>query len=306
MTNRAKNNQENRRRRGCLSPLILLILAGIVAFAAYLYLGGFSLVPEREQALAAGQVASSDKLNILLVGSDKNEGLVDGSRADTIIVASVDVEQKTVFLLSLPRDSYVAIPGVGEDKINSSYAEGGIELLRQTVSELLNIPIDYYALIDFAGFEDLIDALGGVEIEVDKRMYYQTYDGLIDIEAGLQTLNGEQALQYVRFRADPLGDITRVSRQQLLLKAIFSKFTESGVTKLPQLLTAVKGSVETDISIAKALRLALLLQTKAPETMESATLDGDFMSLNGISYWRVDEQALQEMVSSRFGDADDD
>lgn len=304
--NKKARAKQAQRRRGCLSPLILLIAAGIIAFAAYLWLGGFGLVPDRGQALAAGEVASAHKLNILLVGSDENEGLVDGSRADTIIVASVDTREKTVFLLSVPRDSYVAIPGYGEDKINAAYAYGGVDLLRQTLGDLLGIPIDYYALIDFSGFEELIDALGGVEIDVDKRMYYLTYDALIDIEAGLQTLNGEQALQYVRFRADPLGDIKRVSRQQILLKAVFDKFTERGLIKLPQVLTAAQGALETDISLAKSVRLALLLHQLTPEALESATLDGDFLTLNGISYWQVDEQALRETVAARFGDGGDE
>ena len=257
------------------------------------------------KALAAGETASAHKLNILLVGSDKNEGLVDGSRADTIIVASVDTRAKTLFLLSVPRDTYVAIPGYGEDKINAAYAYGGIDLLRQTVGAFLHIPIDYYALLDFSGFEELIDALGGVEIDVDKRMYYQTYDALIDIEAGLQTLNGEQALQYVRFRSDTLGDIKRVSRQQILLKAVFDTFTERGLVKLPQTLIAARGALETDISLAKLLRLALLLHQLAPESLESATLDGDFLTLNGISYWRADEQAQKAMVATRFGEDGD-
>jgi len=243
----------------------------------------------------------------LILGSDEREGTigdagdVTGFRTDTILVLTKPKSGPSS-LISIPRDSYVPIEGHGNDKINHAYAYGGIELLQQTVESLLNIPIDYYALIDFAGFEDVVDALGGVEIEVDKWMYYQPYDGLIDIEAGVQRLDGEKALQYVRFRADSLGDITRVSRQQTLMKAIVHEFVENnGYWKLPQLLPAINRAVETNLSTLDMVRLAFLAKDLDLDALESATLEGDFMLLNEISYWQVDEAALQALVATHFG-----
>ncbi len=298
-----KAKEIKKKKRGCL-PLLLaacLIVAAIVIGFVWLS-SPAALVPSRDDALAAGLTADSDKLYFLLVGSDKNEAVSDSSRADTIIVAAVDVVQKQVFLVSVPRDSYVPIEGYGEDKINHAYAYGGIDLLSDTVENLFGIPIDYYAVVDFSGFEDIIDALGGVEIDVDKRMYYQTYDDLIDIEAGQQRLNGEQALQYVRYRSDAMGDITRVSRQQLLLKAIFTEFSEnSGISKLPQILPAVNRAVETDLPFTDMLHLAFFFRSLSGEDLSSITLSGDFMTKNGISYWQIDEEALQEVVTSHFG-----
>lgn len=300
---RSRKKDQSSKKRGCLRPLIIIAAVAVLLIVGFLWLKNpAGLVPDRAAAVAAGQTASEDKLYVLLVGSDENEGIIGSGRADTIIVASIDIKTKELFFLSIPRDSYVPIEGHGNDKINHAYAYGGIELLQQTVENLLNIPIDYYALIDFAGFEDVVDALGGVEIEVDKRMYYQTYDGLIDIEAGVQRLDGEKALQYVRFRADSLGDITRVSRQQTLMKAIVHEFVENnGYWKLPQLLPAINRAVETNLSTLNMVRLAFLAKDLDLDALESATLEGDFMLLNEISYWQVDEAALQDLVATHFG-----
>jgi len=302
-----KHSTRNKKRRGCLFSFIILILAVVAGFSAYAWLANpLNLIPERETANSGGSAAAdADMLYILVIGSDANEVVMDTSRADTIIVAMVDLSEKHVFLLSLPRDTYVPIEGHDHDKINHAYAYGGEELLQQTVSEFLDIPVDYYVLADFAGFEAVVDALGGVEIDVDKKMYYQTYDTLIDIEAGLQVLDGEQALQYVRYRADPLGDITRVSRQQNLLKAIFAQFTEkTGYSKLPQVLFAVNSAVETDLSFSQTVRLALFAKSLDSASVESATLAGDFISINGISYWQADEAAMRDLIASRGGGGD--
>lgn len=297
-----ENNDHRRKKRGCFIPLLILIALIIAVFFAFAWLNDPSRLIANRDIDSTGDInAGEDMLFILLVGSDKNESVSDTSRADTIIVAAVDFNLNELFFLSIPRDSYMPIPGYGPDKINHAYAYGGIELLSQSLRDYLAIPIDYYALIDFGGFETLVDALGGVEIEVDKRMYYQTYDALIDIEAGWQRLDGEQALQYVRYRCDALGDITRVSRQQLLLKAIFREFTADNVyLKLPQLLSALNLALETDLSYPDMLSLMLFSKDIDPDLVESATLSGDFMTLDGISYWQVEEEAMRELVSSRF------
>ena len=287
------------KRGGCLRTVLLLIIILLLLFLGGKWLTNASaLVPERQGDTAA----SSDKLYVLLAGSDKTETL-ETYRTDTIIFACVDTKDGGVYLLSIPRDSYADIPGHGYDKINHAYAYGGMDLLQQSVSNLLGLPIDHYALVDFSGFEDIIDALGGVEINVDKRMYYQTYDALIDIEAGLQRLDGAKALQYVRYRSDALGDITRVSRQQTLMKAIYSEFTEnSGWLKLPQIVPAISNAVETDMSYGEMLRLGAYFKKLGAESIDSSTLPGDFMTQNGVSYWRVDENALGELIDTVLGD----
>jgi len=131
-----------------------------------------------------------------------------------MFVATIDEATKSVSLLSVPRDTRVKIPGHGWDKINHAYANGGSQLSQKAVENLLGIPIDYYVTIDFAGFYKIVDAVGGVDVDVEKRMYYEDpYDELvIDIQPGMQHMNGKTAIQYVRYR-DSEGDIGRIERQ---------------------------------------------------------------------------------------------
>ena len=278
---------------------ILLLVA--MAFFFFWVFGLGTLVPNED--VSPGRIVSENGLNILIVGNDENQALGLPGRADTIIVAHIDLDTPSIFFLSIPRDTLVDIQGYAQDKLNHAFTYGGVDLLRSTTEELLNVPIHYYAVTDFDGFESIVDVLGGVDIEVDKRMYYQTYDGLIDIEAGLQHLNGEQALQYVRFRQDELGDITRVSRQQNFLKALIEECTSRGmIRKLPQLLVEVAKMVDTDMPYRYMIRLGLALRSVDSDSVSSATLPGDFATINGISYWEGDSAAIQKLIEENFGD----
>lgn len=217
------------------------------------------------------------------------------------MVASVDLTNKKINLISIPRDTLTDIPGHNTDKINHSFSLGGIDLTRQTVQQLLNVPIDYYALTNFEGFKDVVDILGGVEIDVDKRMYYRTYDGLIDIEKGLQRLNGEKALQYVRFRHDPLGDITRASRQQNFMIALFKEvMSGENITKLPQVIPKILEVVKTDMSVTQMVRMAKLLNEVDFAAIKSASLPGDFATIKGISYWQPDMEEALPLIEEFF------
>ena len=140
----------------------------------------------------------SSKLNILLVGYDSS---INGPpRADTIIVASIDLKTKEIGLLSIPRDTRINIPGYGMNRINASHAFGGVELTASTLEDYLDVPIEYYVETDFYGFGGIIDAIGGVEINIKEPLQYVDNAGglYIDLPAGNQRLNGEEALQYVR------------------------------------------------------------------------------------------------------------
>jgi len=292
----SKQQPAQRRPWGCLIPALLVILI-IIGFTWLLGTGS----PAPERAGESGLLADGHSVNVLVVGSDANEAMGVEGRADTIMVVHLDLAAPGIYILSVPRDTLVEVEGYGFDKINHAYAYGGLDLLVPTVEQLLQVPVDYYALTDFAGFEDIVDALGGVEIDVDKRMYYQTYDGLIDIEAGLQRLNGEQALQYVRFRQDELGDITRVSRQQTFLKALAGQMVDTGVLrKLPQLLAATSEMVETDLPVRYVVQLAIKLRSLDAAGIASGTVPGDFEDIDGVSYWRPDETALGSLLNEYF------
>lgn len=291
------------RRKLRTGRLLLALLLLLVIVAAFWLLSGPGLTPRRDPD--SGQVASDRAVNILVVGNDENPELGLPGRADTIIVAHADLETPSLYFLSVPRDTRVEIDGHGEDKLNHAFAYGGVELLAATVEQYLNIPIDYYAVTNFDGFENIVDVLGGVDIDVDKRMYYQTYDVLIDIEAGPQHLNGKQALQYVRYRQDALGDITRVGRQQKFLKALLDEVGKKGVLpKLPQLLSEISKTVDTDLSLRQMLRLGLMLRAMDQQGLESDTLPGDFATIDGVSYWLGDREAITDCINTHFGETE--
>jgi len=283
--------------------LCVLLLIGLAILCYWIFFAG-SLVPDRDGD--SSLVVSGAAVNILIVGNDENRDLGLPGRADTIILAHVDLDAPAVFFLSLPRDTLVDINGHGQDKLNHAFAYGGMDLLFTTVEQLLNVPIDYYAVTDFNGFENIVDVLGGVEIEVDKRMYYQTYDGLIDIEAGLQHLDGEKALQYVRYRQDELGDITRVGRQQKFLKALIEECSKPrAILKFPHLLAEINKMVETDLPYRYMLRLGMALLRMDAAAMENATLPGDFATINGVSYWQGNASQIQDLILMNFGENTD-
>ena len=174
-------------------------------------------------------------------------------------------------------------------------------MTRETVQNLLNIPIDYYVVTNFAGFEKIVDILGGVDIDVDKRMYHHTYYGTIDLQPGPQTLNGEQALQYVRYRSDAMGDVKRVERQRNFISAVLNKaFAAENIGKLPQLISNLDDVVQSDLSNAQMLKLAKLLKDMPMSDLRSETAPGDFGSISGISYWMLDKEELSALVYDMF------
>lgn len=203
----------------------------------------------------------SEPVNILLMGVDAR-GLKKGEvpRSDTMLVASLDPVNKRISLFSILRDTYVNISGYGSDRINSAITKGPNTAM-ETVSDLLGIPIQYYVYTDFQGFIALVDAVGGVDFEVEKDMVYKTiadgpeYD--IDLKKGYQHLDGNKALQYVRFRHDATSDYTRTERQRAFLKAIASKLTSTtSLLKLPTILSEVSPYIDTNLSPLDMLKLA--------------------------------------------------
>ncbi|MED1953149.1 LCP family protein [Brevibacillus centrosporus] len=215
----------------------------------------------------------NDRVNILLMGVDrrgmKNNGL---PRSDSMMLVSVDPVTKRFDLFSILRDTYVDIPGNGSSRINAAIVDGGPELAMKTVSQFTGLPVDRYVITDFEGFKALIDAVGGVELDVEKNMYYHdpTDKGVYDInlKKGLQQLDGNKALQYVRFRHDATSDYTRTERQRKLLAAVADQM-KKGTTllQLPSILKEVTPYVQTNISTMDMLKLSALglnLNTQNP------------------------------------------
>jgi LCP family protein required for cell wall assembly len=176
----------------------------------------------------------------------------------------------------------------------------GVSRLLDEVETLTGVRPDGYIMTNFEGFKDVVDTLGGVEIDVEKDMYFETgdagEDGFIDLRAGRQTLNGLQALQYARFRNDALADVSRSGRQQKVLKAIAAKCLEpSVITKLPALTPQLLNAVESDISMSDLMRLVKVGIGFAHIEIVSQTIPGYFLELDGVSYWEVDRAAARRV-----------
>ncbi len=208
------------------------------------------------------------------MGGDSRGKEHDVPRSDTILVASIDPVTKRAHLMSILRDTYVDIPGRGRDRINAAVSYGGPRLAMRTVSQLLGIPIQYYVYTDFEGFVAAVDAVGGIDIEVEKDMkYYDRSDGpeyAIDLKKGWQHLDGRKALQYVRFRHDALSDYARTERQRKFLIALARKMqSTTSLLKLPSIIDKVEPYVETNMTVSDMIKLgALALEAKDRWLME--------------------------------------
>lgn len=280
-------------------------IAGVVALLAVVVGLAFALRP-KPQTVADGSGKLHGKRNILIMGVDKRSG--DVGRSDTLMVAMVDPGKDKISLLSVPRDTLVSIPGHGWDKVNHAYAYGGHELSRKTLENFLGLQINNYVLVDFQGFIKLVDAIGGIDIDVEKDMQYtDPYDGetglVINLHAGRQHLDGTTAIQYVRYR-DEEGDIGRVKRQQKFLKAVFQKLSTTNLlTRSPEIARTLYQSIDTDLSVTD---LASLLMTFAKNVSGDARLETEMVQgspayLDDISYWIPDMEALRRQVARLQG-----
>ena len=243
-------------------------------------------------------------LNIMIMGVDRRAD--DVGRSDTLMVLTYNPNEQKASLLSLPRDTRVHIEKNDYDKINHAYAYGGHELTQKVVESFLNVPIDYYVLIDIQAFEKIIDAVGGVDIDVEKRMYYEDPwddDGglYIDLQPGMQHMDGKTAITYVRYR-DEEGDIGRIKRQQNFMKAVMDKLVSPTIIpKLPAIVSAVSDSVETDMSVSEILSFLGTLQDAKDNGLKSEMLPGKPVYIEGISYWVPDISKTRQILANTLG-----
>lgn len=295
--------KKSRANRGFAVVGILLTVIGvlIVASAAYYWFGGGISSKTKE---TGSIVSPENKINIMVMGVDERSD--DVGRSDTLFVMTVDMKTKEVAMLSIPRDTRVKIPGNGWDKINAAYAYGGQKLSQQAVENLLGIKIDHHIVINVTGFKKIIDAMGGVTIDVEKRMYYNDpYDDdgglLIDLRPGVQHMDGNTAIQYVRYR-DEEGDIGRVARQQKFLKAVLTEVASpSVITKIPAIIREVSSVVKSDMSTSEMLNLAKILNDASKHGLTTDMVPGKPAYIDDISYWLPDLVALRRHVAQTLG-----
>ena len=282
--------------------IIALLAISAGAAGAYLRLQPF-IYPIAEDIHQAFPSTVFDELSgtisILIAGLDSTDGT---ERADSLAVAMIDIDSKKVKLMSIPRDSRVFIPKRGWDKINHAYAFGKIDLLKEVTVNLLGIPINYYLVLNFKTFPAIVDLLGGVTIDVEKRLVYNDYAGKlhINIPKGVQTLDGKNALHYVRFRHDSLADLGRITRQQKFAKEVLKKLqTPLIIPKIPELIAESVKMVNTDMSIGQAIQLALYLRDTDDNDLNFFTMPGKASIIGSVSYWLPDIPAASMMLADQ-------
>jgi len=301
---RTRRRQAIRRTALAVGLVLLVVIVGGVAWAyssiasAQRTMNKNSQVDgDLEEALT--KYEPQEPFTVLLLGQDNRPG-EDAARADTIIVAKIDPERDKVWMLSIPRDTRVEIPGHGVQKINAATFEGGPALMVDTVEEFLGVPINHYMDIEFDGFIQLVDALGGVYIDVDveiddpKASSHGSFTAS-RIEAGYQLLDGDHALTFVRSRDFPDADFTRMRHQQQFFKALADQATKiTNVLKIPSAIRRTAKYMSTDMSLSKIVDVALALRDMGGSNVQTATLEGEWKS----PYVWTDEERKAFLVSA--------
>lgn len=302
--------QRTRRRKRRLrlaraGAVLIIALVAIIGVGALAF-GLFSLPRGATGDTAGGTPAAGSQsdsashgTNILVMGIDERPG--DYGRSDTMMLVSIDPDHSRINLLSIPRDTLVTLPGHGQQKINAAYAYGGPSLAKQTVAELTGLPVDYYIKVNLRGFVKLVDLVGGVDINVPEKMDYEdpTQGLSIHLKPGMQHLDGQTALGYVRFRGDPRADLGRIERQQGFLRALAAQVLKPSILpKLPALIAQARSMVATDIPTAEQVSLAVSAYRYYGNGVEMATVPGTPRYIDGISYYVPDLDQLRQQLSS--------
>lgn len=305
--------------------VIVLGIAGYYAYSFWSFADKISTEPgeskfhfpkasvsAKGESLTPPKWEGKERVNILLLGGD-SRGLEANEipRSDSIMIASLDPVTKKSYLFSILRDTYVKIPNNGMDRINTAIATGGPELAMKTVSNLMGIPIQYYVYTDFKGFIALVDAIEGIDLEVEKDMKYSDsadghqYD--INLKKGYQHLDGKTALQYVRFRHDATSDFTRTERQRKFMKAVAEKLqSTTSLLKLPKILNSIDPYIETNLSVTQMLKLASLGYEVKTDGMVSQQIPPlellEEKRVGGADVLGVDPAKLQPFIKELFGE----
>ncbi len=285
----------------------------VITFPLPRQVSGETVAPPLTELWRSGfRYQVSRPVNILVMGLDEArdvEGAKPGDlvgRTDTMLLTRVDPEEKAVNVMSIPRDTRVEIPGYGIEKINQANFEGGAELAAQTVMHNFDdVQVDRYVRVSTAAFREIVDLVGGIEVMVPKEMKYEdkTQGFVIDLEPGLQMLNGDEAEQFARFRQDSYGDIGRVQRQQVLLKALRKRMTNPSILpKLPQIIRVLQTHIDTNLTAQELLALSGFGIELDSKDLHMVMLPGRFSDPEeySASYWISDQSASSALMRTYF------
>ncbi|MCH3948978.1 MAG: LCP family protein [Olsenella sp.] len=294
--------------RGVIIALVVVLVCGGVAFAMWInnvqtrMNNRQVITPELQQSLADTTQDSTpsepnDPYYVLLLGTDGRPGETD-YRADTIILARVDPPNKRVTLLSIPRDTMVEWKGTTM-KINGVHTYDGAAGMVQIVSEKCGVQISHYAEIAFDGLATLTDAMGGVTVDVDQHMKdTENFDEVTELEPGIQTLDGEQALFYCRCRHFPDGDYTRMRHQRTFIKAMLNQLLATNdPTKIVSLVDATADVITTDLSVSDIVSLASeMVGMDTENDIYTAYVPSEPKDVDGVAYVVANWDALDDMM----------
>jgi polyisoprenyl-teichoic acid--peptidoglycan teichoic acid transferase len=239
--------------------------------------------------------ANQRPYSVLLVGLDSKK--MDAGLSDTLMVALVDPKNQKVSLLSIPRDTRVQIAGRGLDKITHAH-NYGLNSTIMTVEDLLDMKIDYYALINFNGFQDIVDTIGGLTIDVEKNLTFRDRitNSQFSLKKGTQHLTGIQALNYARYRGDYEGDFGRNRRQQQVIKALMDETMNlRNITKINEILKNLGENVETDMDFGVLAKTLTKMKNISGKDVYSIPMKAYPTTINRISYVTVDPVSLEKV-----------
>jgi LCP family protein required for cell wall assembly len=256
----------------------------------------------KERAIEDAEQASGDPLDVLVLGVDRrpDAGEDSSTRSDTMMLVRVVPASGEVKLLSVPRDLYVEVEEGKKDRINSAFAYGGIDQARSVMEDLTGVEIDNYVIVDFKGFEKVIDAIGGVRVDVGSGVFPEQWN----MGEGMEHLNGYKALKYARYRGTARADLDRIDHQQKLLAALRRQALRwNTVTKLPGAIKVANENVDTDLGVMQVIPLARALVFNGKDTrMETAELEGHPMSLSDGAQVLLPNDKVNENILEDFRD----
>lgn len=254
--------------------IIIILLAIMIGYAIHGYNSGIDYAKDHGKTLKEhkfnGAQKNDGKITVMVLGADKEQGGI--SRTDSIMIAQYDFVHKKLKMMSVMRDIYADIPGNGQHKINSAYSIGGPELMRKTLKKNLGVDPEYYAILDFTGFEKMIDELepNGVPIDVEKDMSKNIG---VSLKEGHHRLNGKELLGYARFRHDAEGDFGRVRRQQQVMQALKGELASiDTLPKLPRVAGILRGYLNTNMPDSAIMQAGLNFGIRGDKNVDSLTL----------------------------------
>jgi LCP family protein required for cell wall assembly len=304
---RYKKLKKKKRRRRILFwifvPCLLLLISSI-GYASFLMHKAESVINKSYEDFRNDNAKQldpkMDNFSVLFIGVDdsKSRHFKNDTRSDALILATFNAKDKSAKMVSIPRDSYVYIPCKDKyDKITHAHAYGGVKCTVETVEHLFNIHVDYYVKMNFYAFMDVVDALGGIEVEVPydiKEKDSEDHHNAIVLKKGLHKLNGEEALALARTRKKD-NDIERGKRQQEILKAILKKASQaSSITKYDDVIEAVGNNMKTNFTFDQIKSLIHYVIGDKKLTIESLHLKGTDHN-DGVYYYMLDDQSVQEV-----------